>query len=52
MKLLFKTYQDYPLPVKVNVDFTRQLGAVAKEDSFLSSELSQQRASSAAGRLC
>lgn len=38
MKLLFKTYQDYPLPVKINVDFTRQLGAVAKEDSFLSNE--------------
>ena len=38
MKLLFKTYQDYPLPVKINVDFTRQLGNVAKEDSFLSND--------------
>lgn len=38
MKLLFKTYQDYPLPVKINVDFTRQLGSVAKEDSFLAGE--------------
>ena len=38
MKLLFKTYQDYPLPVKINVDFTRQLGSVAKEDSFLIDE--------------
>ena len=35
MKLLFKTYQDYPLPVKVDVDFTRQLWDVAKRDSFL-----------------
>ena len=36
MKLLFKTYQDYPLPVKINVDFIRQLGDVAKKDSFIS----------------
>ena len=35
MELLFKSYQDYPLPVKVNVDFIRQLENVAKEDSFL-----------------
>lgn len=35
MELLFKSYQDYPLPVKVNVDFIRRLEDVAKEDSFL-----------------
>ena len=35
MELLFKSYQDYPLPVEVNVDFIRQLEDVAKEDSFL-----------------
>ncbi len=36
VKLLSRGYQDYPLPVKTNVDFTRQLGEVAKRDSFLS----------------
>ena len=35
MKLLFKSYQDYSLPVKINVDFIRQLENVSKEDSFL-----------------
>ena len=35
MELLFKSYQDYPLPVKVNVDFIRNLEDVSKEDSFL-----------------
>ena len=35
MELLFKSYQDYALPVKVNVDFTRQLESIAKKDSFL-----------------
>lgn len=35
MELLFKSYQDYPLPVKINVDFIRQLEDVAKKDSFL-----------------
>ncbi len=35
LELLFKSYQDYPLPVEVNVDFIRQLEDVAKEDSFL-----------------
>ena len=35
MELLFKSYQDYPLPVKINVDFIRRLEAVAKEESFL-----------------
>ena len=36
MKLLFTAYQDYPLPINVNVDFTQRLGSVAKRDSFLS----------------
>ena len=35
VKLLFKSYQDYPIPVEDNVDFIRQLENVAKEDSFL-----------------
>jgi len=35
MDLLFKTYQDYALPVKANVDFTRQLEALAKKSSFV-----------------
>ena len=35
MELLFKSYQDYPLPVEVNVDFIRRLENIAKEDSFL-----------------
>ena len=38
MELLFKSYQDYPLPVKTNVDFIRRLEDVAKEDSFLVKE--------------
>ena len=35
MKFLLRRYQDYPLPVKINVDFIRQLGDVAKKDSFI-----------------
>lgn len=35
MDLLFKAYQDYPLPVKINVDFIRRLETIAKENSFL-----------------
>lgn len=35
MELLFKSYQDYPLPVEVNVDFIRRLENIAREDSFL-----------------
>ena len=35
MELLFKSYQDYPLPVKVNVDFIRRLEDASKADSFL-----------------
>lgn len=34
-ELLVKVYQDYPLPVKNNVDFTRQLETLAKNSSFL-----------------
>lgn len=34
-KLLFKSYQDYALPVKANIDFIRQLESVAKKDSFI-----------------
>lgn len=35
LELLFKVYQDYALPVKANVDFTRQLEALAKKRSFV-----------------
>ena len=38
MKLFFTAYQDYPLPVNVNVDFIQRLGTVAKRDSFLSND--------------
>ncbi len=36
MELLLKVYQDYALPVKTNVDFTRQLETIAKKSSFIS----------------
>ncbi len=35
MKLLFKSYQDYSVPVQINVDFIRRLETISKEDSFL-----------------
>lgn len=35
MELLFKSYQDYALPVKNNVDFIRDLETIAKEESYL-----------------
>jgi ABC-type multidrug transport system ATPase subunit len=35
MSLLFKGYSDYALPVKTNVDFTRQLETIAKRNSFI-----------------
>ncbi len=35
MELLFKVYQDYALPVKANVDFTRQIESIARENSFI-----------------
>ena len=34
-ELLFKVYQDYPLPVKKNVEFTRELETIAKSHSFI-----------------
>ena len=34
-KLLSESYQDYPLPVEVNVDFIRRLENIGREDSFL-----------------
>ncbi|NER23139.1 MAG: ATP-binding protein [Symploca sp. SIO1C2] len=35
MELLFKDYDDYALPVKTNVEFTRQLETIVKKSSFL-----------------
>ncbi|MDD2316831.1 MAG: ATP-binding protein [Desulfobacterales bacterium] len=37
-EFLTKVYSDYALPVKTNVDFTRQLEDVAKKDSFISKQ--------------
>jgi len=34
-ELLSKVYEDYALPVKTNVDFTRQLEGLARRDSFI-----------------
>jgi AAA15 family ATPase/GTPase len=36
--LLNKVYSDYALPVKVNVDFTRQLEDIAKKESFITKD--------------
>ena len=38
LNLLAKVYSDYALPVKSNVDFTRQLEEIAKKESFISKE--------------
>ena len=38
MDLLFKSYQDYPLPVKINVEFTRNLQSVAKRRSIVADD--------------
>lgn len=38
LELLFKVHQDYALPVKANVDFTRQLETLAKNSSFVSNK--------------
>lgn len=38
MELLFKSYNDYALPVKANVDFTRRGADIRKEDSFIAKE--------------
>ncbi|WP_341733361.1 ATP-binding protein [Microcoleus sp. EPA2] len=35
IELLFKAYQDYALPIKTNVDFTRELETIVKKSSFL-----------------
>ena len=37
-ELLLRSYQDYPLPVESNVDFTRQIESIAKTNSFLAEE--------------
>jgi hypothetical protein len=41
LELLFKDYQDYALPVKTNVDFTRQLETIAKKKSFIAQQHSE-----------
>lgn len=38
LSLLLKRYQDYPLPVKKNVDFMRDLETIAQEKSFITRE--------------
>jgi len=38
LELLFKAYQDYPLPVETNVEFTRQIETVARQQSALAEE--------------
>ncbi len=35
LELLFKSYNDYAWPVRANVDFTRRVTDVAKQDSFI-----------------
>lgn len=35
MELLYNAYQDYPLPVTHNVDFTREIESISKSNSFL-----------------
>lgn len=37
-ELLYKSYQDYALPVENNVDFVRRLGNAAKDGSFLAND--------------
>jgi len=38
MELLFKSYNDYALPVKMSVDFTRRAEDIIKENSFIAIE--------------
>ena len=38
VELLFKSYNDYALPIKANVDFTRKVADICKEDSFIVKE--------------
>lgn len=40
-ELLTKVYSDYALPVKTNVDFTRQLEELAKKESYIAVEHSE-----------
>ncbi|MCT7967456.1 ATP-binding protein [Laspinema sp. D1] len=35
LRLLLKDYQDYPLPIKRNVEFTRQLESLVTKNSFI-----------------
>ena len=37
-ELFFKAYQSYPVPIGNNVDFVRDLGEVAKRQSFITKE--------------
>lgn len=37
-ELLLKSYKNYPWPVRDNVDFTRRLGDIAKNKSFIAKE--------------
>ncbi len=41
LELLSKVYSDYALPVKSNVDFTRQLEEFAKKESFIAKQHSE-----------
>jgi len=38
LDLLFKVYEDYALPVKINVEFTRQLESLVKKTGFVATE--------------
>lgn len=38
LELLLKEYEDYALPVKMNIDFTRNLETIAKKTSFLQTQ--------------
>jgi len=38
LELLFRGYQDYALPIKKNVDFTRDLETIFKQSSFIANE--------------
>ncbi len=40
-ELLLKDYQDYALPVKTNVEFTRQLESIVKDESFIAQQHSE-----------
>ena len=41
MKLLFKSYNDYTLPIQANVEFTRRITDITKKDSFIVKEHAQ-----------